>query len=115
MDTTEPRSSGLLGDWFTPDKRDRMILALEGMTLNPNRGLMMAAADGIQERSDARKEARAEQKAVKRTNRTIEWLNSQGDYGRRLAQAVSSAGAVLASNFRPKNPPRGNNGMQNSE
>ncbi|UMA64630.1 hypothetical protein LVO79_16760 [Roseivivax marinus] len=92
MDTTEQRSGGLLGDWFTPDKRDRMILALEGMTLNPNRGLMMAAADGIQERSDARKEARAEQKAVKRTNRTLEWLNSQGDYGRRLAQAVSTGG-----------------------
>ncbi|SFD67482.1 glycoside hydrolase family 73 protein [Roseivivax sediminis] len=88
----EPLLGGLLGDWFTPDKRDRLILALEGMTLNPNKALMATAAGGIEDRQEGRKEAQAERKEVKRKNQTIEWLNAQGDYGRRLAQAVSAGG-----------------------
>ncbi|WP_306133447.1 hypothetical protein [Roseivivax marinus] len=96
MDTNKPIAGGLLGEWFTPDKRDRMILALEGMTLNPNRGLMMAAAGGIEDRREERKDARKRREGVQQANRTIQYLNSQGEYGRRLAEAVGTGALAPA-------------------
>ncbi|UMA67278.1 hypothetical protein LVO79_21095 (plasmid) [Roseivivax marinus] len=86
----------LLGGLLSEDQRDRLIMGLEGMTLNPNRTLMAAAYGGIQDRREERKEATAERKKATQTNRTIEWLNSQSEYGRQLAQAVSN-GALSAT------------------
>ena len=56
-------AGGLLAD---PDRRAKIGIALEGMTLNPNRGLIQNLQSGI----DTRKE-----QAV--ANRTIEWLSKQ--------------------------------------
>lgn len=74
---------GLLSD---PDKRDRLIMALEGMTLNPNQALMQQAAQGIQMRRE--KAQSAQQK-----NATADWLAKQGRTD--LAEAVRT-GAVPA-------------------
>ena len=69
---------GALAD---PDKRARLAMALEGMTLNPNQGLIQAQAEGIKSRAD-------EKKAATEINRTAAWLRSQGRDD--LAAAVES-------------------------
>lgn len=69
---------GLLGGFLTPDRRDRLILALEGMTLNPNKGLMASASEGIKDRREGRKETKADQERTKRRNATAQWLRSNG-------------------------------------
>ena len=94
------RQPGLLGNpvistqgqapkerWWNDDRRDRLILGLEGMTLNPNRGLMMAASQGLKERAEGRKEAKVSKQEAERRNRTAEWLASRGRED--LAQAVA--------------------------
>jgi hypothetical protein len=68
-----------LGPLSDPDRRARLAIALEGMTLNPNKGLIENAQAGIEER-------RVEQTK----NRTAEWLRSQGR--RDLADAMLSGG-----------------------
>lgn len=67
-------AGGLLAD---PDRRAKIGIALEGMTLNPNQGLIKNLQSGI----DTRKEQAS-------SNRTIEWLRSQGRDD--LADAVAS-------------------------
>ena len=54
-----------LGPLSDPDRRARLAMALEGMTLNPNKALIDSAQAGIEER-------RGEQAK----NRTAEWLRS---------------------------------------
>jgi hypothetical protein len=71
-----------------PNRRDRMILALQGMTMNPNEGLMGMARDNIQERRGAERDAR--QRTV-----TAEWLAQQPG-GAEYAQAINS-GALPAT------------------
>jgi hypothetical protein len=58
------------------DVRDRLILALEGMTLNPNQGLMQVAASGLKERAEGRQAAAKEKEAQAQTNRTLQYLQS---------------------------------------
>lgn len=79
---------GILSDtgFLSPDRRDRLILALEGMTLNPNQGLQQAALSGIQERSQQRA-------TTQQRNQTAEWLRSRGRED--LAAGVES-GAIPA-------------------
>jgi len=69
---------GALAD---PDKRARLAIALEGMTLNPNQALIQTQAEGIKSRAD-------EKKAATEINRTAAWLRSQGRDD--LAAAVES-------------------------
>ena len=75
---------GLLGGLLNPDRRDRLIMALEGMTLNPNQALIQASGEAIKGRAAGRQESQA-------ANRTAAWLRSQGRED--LAAAVES-GAV---------------------
>jgi hypothetical protein len=79
---------GLLGEGglLSPDRRDRLILALQGMTLNPNQGLQQAALQGIQGRQQQRQ-------TREQANRTAEFLRQRGRDD--LAGAVES-GAVPA-------------------
>lgn len=79
---TEER--GLLGGLLNPDRRDRLIMALEGMTLNPNQALIQASGEAIKGRAESQQSKQA-------ANRTAAWLRSQGRED--LAAAVES-GAV---------------------
>lgn len=63
------------GPLADPDKRARLAMALEGMTLNPNQGVIEGAKQGIAQRAE-----------TKRMNQTAQWLRSQGRDD--LAQAV---------------------------
>lgn len=64
----QPR--GLLGGFFGPEGKDaraRLAIALEGMTMNPNQGLIGTLQSGIQARETAAQK-----------NATVEWLKSRG-------------------------------------
>lgn len=67
--------SGLLGD---EDKRARLAMALEGMTLNPNRGLMAAMQGGIEQRRDDKLAATEADKTEAQRNSTGKWLMENG-------------------------------------
>ena len=75
---------GLLSD---PDRRARLAMAFEGMTLNPNQALIGALSEDVKDR----RQTKAQEKAM---NATVEWLKSQGRDD--LAAAVSS-GALTGS------------------
>ena len=82
------QGGGLLGEGgiLSPDRRDRLVLGLEGMTLNPNQALQAAAAQGIQQRATQRQ-------TTKQRNQTGEFLRQRGRED--LAAAVES-GALPA-------------------
>ena len=69
--------------FFNADTRDRLIMALQGMTLNPNQTLIQTAAQNIQQRA-------AQRQTTEERNATAEWLESQGRSD--LAGAVRSGG-----------------------
>jgi len=75
----EPK--GLLGFLGNEDKRARMAIALEGMTLDPNQGYMQMLGEGIKDR-------RTTKEAAKSRNATAAWLRSQGRDD--LAAAIES-------------------------
>jgi len=62
---------GMLGPnarkYITPDRVARTQMALEGMTLNPNRGIMLSAQQRLKDGSDR-----------DRRNKTAEWLEKRG-------------------------------------
>ena len=75
----EQKPKGLLGGLFSdPDKRARLAMALEGMTLNPNQGMMASLQGGIEQRGEDRKEAAAEAKKLAQRNKTAEFLLANG-------------------------------------
>ena len=72
---------GLLGpkarEFLTPERVAALQMALEGMTLNPNKGVMLAAQNRIENSREQRGR-----------NRTAQWLADQGRGD--LAQAVAT-------------------------
>ena len=95
----EQKPKGLLGGLFSnPDKRARLAMALEGMTLNPNRGMMASLQGGIEQRGLDRKEAAAEAKQLAQRNKSLEFLAQQegGEDYVRLAQAAGVPTAIKA-------------------
>jgi hypothetical protein len=75
---TQPQRQGLLGGFFGPqgrDTRQRLALALEGLTQNPNQALIGQIQSDIQGRETARQ-----------NNATAAWLRSRGRDD--LAQAM---------------------------
>jgi hypothetical protein len=95
----EQKPKGLLGGLFSdPDKRARLAMALEGMTLNPNQGMMASLQGGIDQRGKDRKEAAAEAKKLAQTNKSLEFLASQpgGEDYVRLAEAAGVPTAMKA-------------------
>lgn len=66
-----------------PDRRARLAIALEGMTLNPNQALMQNLGQGIEQR-------REDQQTTAARSATSEWLRSQGRDD--LAQLVEAGG-----------------------
>ena len=78
-----------------PATRDRLILAMQGMTMNPNQGLMGMAQQNMQDRATAGREAQAEAKGAEQRNRTAEWLMTQPG-GEQYAQAIAD-GALPAA------------------
>lgn len=80
--------SGILGALSNPDFLDRLAIAFEGLTLNPNQGVIASSSAALQDRAEGRKEQAAQQKAEQRMQSSIEFLRSQGRDD--LAQALES-------------------------
>ncbi len=78
-----------------PATRDRLIMAMQGMTMNPNQGPMGMAQQNMQDRATAGREAKEEAKGAEQRNRTAEWLMTQPG-GEQYAQAIAS-GALPAA------------------
>lgn len=79
---------GLLGGFFGPDGRDqrqRLALALQGMTMNPNQAFMSQLQADIQGREEQ-----------KRKNATAEWLRARGraDLADAMGAGLSPAEAM---------------------
>lgn len=84
-------AGGLFGKMFpgmTADRQDRLAIALQGMTMNPNAALTDMARDRLQDRRDRRQ-------GQEQGNRTAEWLAQQPG-GMQYAEAIAS-GALPAS------------------
>ena len=77
----EQQPGGLRGLLSNPDFFDQLAIGFGGLTLNPNQALMQASADRIAGRAQTRQDTAA-------TNRTVEYLRSQGRDD--LADAVAS-------------------------
>tara|TARA_R110001632_G_scaffold220883_1_gene351091 strand:- start:307 stop:1758 length:1452 start_codon:yes stop_codon:yes gene_type:complete len=95
----EQKPKGLLGGLFSnPDKRARLAMALEGMTLNPNRGMMASLQGGIEQRGLDKKESAAEAKQLAQRNKSLEFLALQegGEDYVRLAKAAGVPTAIKA-------------------
>lgn len=79
VSTQSPPSGGLLSqegqhllfNGMDPARRDRLVLALSGMSMHPNKAVMANAATNIQDRTDARR-------VDEQKNRTIEALQKMG-------------------------------------
>jgi hypothetical protein len=88
---------GLLGGFFGPDGRDaraRLAIGLEGLTLNPNQGLIGQLQSGIERRETAAQK-----------NATAEWLRSRRmDDLVALFEAGASAQDVLGEATRRMQP-----------
>jgi hypothetical protein len=88
---TQPQRQGLLGGFFGPqgrDTRQRLALALEGMTQNPNQALIGQIQTDIQGREAARQ-----------NNATAAWLRSRGrdDLAAAMEGGLPAADAMRAA------------------
>ena len=97
QDTLKPEG------WLTQDRKDALIVGLEGMTMNPNEALVGMAGGRIADR-------RAEAKSSAAKSKTTEWLRSIGRDD--LAAAVesgavdgSTAAGVALTPVKPDLPP----------
>jgi hypothetical protein len=85
---TQPQRQGLLGGFFGPqgrDTRQRLALALEGLTQNPNQALIGQIQTDMQGREEQRQK-----------NSTVEWLRSRGrdDLAQAMMGGLSAAEAM---------------------
>lgn len=83
--TQQPQQSGFWGNFAggilaDPDRRARLAMALEGMMLNPNQGVIQAAQAGIEQRQ-----------SKSQVNKTMEWLRGQPG-GERFAAMADAVG-----------------------
>ena len=87
---TQPQRQGLLGGFFGPqgrDTRQRLAIALEGMTQNPNQALIGQIQTDMQSR-----------KAEGERNRTLEWLSTLNTpEAKRALQYVQATGDVAGA------------------
>lgn len=86
-----------LGEFLTPDRRDHLIAALEGMTLNPNQALIQAAGGRIQQRQQERAQAQ-------QANRTVEFLRARGREDLIELARMDPRAAIQAAMQQPKAP-----------
>ena len=96
--------------WWTPERRDRLVMALEGMTLNPNQALIADTAARMTNRRDMKKTGQ-------QRNATADWLEANGQP--ELAAGVRSgavpASAALAMYKQGKTQQQNQSGVQSSQ
>lgn len=87
----QQKASGIMGMLFPnmdADKQDRIAMALSGLSMHPNQGVMSMVQGRMADRRTDRKEAKGEARSAQMRNKTAEYIaNSMGRPD--LAQAVS--------------------------
>lgn len=96
-DTMQTERRGFLGRMFgdmDPERRDKLIVALEGMTHNPNQALMDQAQSRIDER-------RIDARTAAQVNKTVEYLraNGSGDLADAVASGVFDPGQAVTQHY----------------
>lgn len=96
-DTMQTERRGFLGRMFgdmDPERRDKLIVALEGMTHNPNQALMDQAQGRIDER-------RIDARTAAQVNKTVEYLraNGSGDLADAVASGVFDPGQAVTQHY----------------
>lgn len=80
----EQKATGLLGSLFpnmTADRQDRLVMALSGLSMFPNQGIMQMAGQRMADRRDDRKEAKTQAAERQKVNRTLEMLGARVQAG----------------------------------
>jgi hypothetical protein len=105
MPQQQPRR-GLLGGFFGPEGRDaraRLAIGLEGLTMNPNQGLIGQLQSGIEERkADAERNRTLEYLSKLNTPqaaRALEYAQATGDVVNALRMALTPADPMAAINL----------------
>lgn len=90
MDTMQKQREHLLFPNMDPDRRDRIIMSLQGMSMRPNQATIDAAQARIGDRRDQAK-----------LNQTVEWLRANGsvDYADALATGAIDPGAAVQAHM----------------
>ena len=98
QDAAPAQRRGLLGFLGDPDRRARLAIALEGMTLNPNQALIGQMQRGIETRAEKQQK-----------NATAEWLRSRGrdDLAEAMLQGGLPAAEALQMAMTPGEGPKG--------
>ena len=98
-----------LGPLSDPDRRARLAMALEGMTMNPNQALIQSLGKGIETRAGERKTAEAKNRTLTalqklgtpQAQRALEYMQAGGDATTALKLAFEtqdSRGVVVGGN-----------------
>ena len=105
----EQGRGGLLGFFSDPDKRAKLAIALEGMTLNPNTAYMQMLGADIKGRADDRKTVEGKKQQAATMNKTVEWLRNNGaaDLADALMTGAIDPGAAVSAQMgrmKPQEP-----------
>lgn len=87
----DQRATGLFGALFpnmTADRQDRLAVALSGLSMNPNQGVVQMAEQRMADRREDRKEAKGQAKQAQQRNVTLQWLQTQAPNNPNAAQAL---------------------------
>lgn len=111
----DQRATGLLGSLFpnmTADRQDRLAVALSGLSMHPNQGIVQMAGQRMADRREDSKAAQAKAQEQQQTNRTIAWLETQAQNNPNAAQAlqmlsqgvIDARGALQLAMQKPEKP-----------
>ncbi len=104
----EPERKGLLGFLGDDEKRARLSLALSGLSMFPNEGVMQLARDTIMQARQQRADQAAQAKIDEQTNKTLQFIANlktpQAQQALEFARATGDVGRALTMAMQTANP-----------
>lgn len=107
----EPERKGLLGFLGDDEKRARLSLALSGLSMFPNEGVMQLARDTIMQARQQRADQAAQSQAQAAENRTLQYIANlgtpQAQQALQYAQGTGDVAGALKMAMQTAEPERG--------
>lgn len=107
----EPERKGLLGFLGDDEKRARLSLALSGLSMFPNEGIMQLARDTIMQARQQRADQAAQAQARAAENRTLQYIANlgtpQAQQALQYAQGTGDVAGALKMAMQTAEPERG--------
>jgi hypothetical protein len=104
----EPERKGLLGFLGDDEKRARLSLALSGLSMFPNEGIMQLARDTIMQAQQRRADQGAQSQAQAAENRTLQYIANlgtpQAQQALQYAQGTGDVAGALKMAMQTANP-----------